>query len=149
MRAAHTGIPPNQKMSSTSKPSYSGVVVRHGASILLCKRQPNGPIGGYWSVPCGAVEKGEAPFVAAQRELEEETQIKINTSELQYVTAFKGHDGGRFNLYLHNASEFLSPVLDYEHTEWGYFRLDKVETLYINQSLMDALVFLRDKFLTL
>lgn len=106
-------------------------------------------MGGYWSIPCGAIEKGEAPFLAAQRELKEETQIDINSSILEYVTAFKAHDGGRFNLYLYNASEFLSPVLDYEHTEWGYFKLENIETLYINDELMNALVFLRDKVLKL
>ena len=136
-------------MNLTSKAGYSGTVVRYGNSILLCKRQPNGPIGGYWSVPCGAIEEGESPFVAAQRELKEETEIDVDAGDLQYVTAFKAHDEQRFNLYLYNAHEFLYPVLDSEHTEWGYFKLENIESIHINETLMEALVFLRDNFLKL
>jgi 8-oxo-dGTP pyrophosphatase MutT (NUDIX family) len=106
-------------------------------------------MGGYWSIPCGAIEKGENGFLAAKRELKEETEIDVDASLLQYVTAFKAHDGGRFNLYLYNSSQFLSPVLDYEHTEWGYFKLDALEHVYINEALLSALTFLRDDFLEL
>ena len=136
-------------MNLSSDPSYSGTVVRCNNSILLCKRQPHCVLGGYWSVPCGAVEKGEPSFLAAQRELKEETQIDIDPSLLEYITAFKAVDSGRFNLYLYNTPTLLSPVLDFEHTEWGYFKLENIETLYINDELMNALVFLRDKVLKL
>ena len=104
-------------------------------------------MGGYWSVPCGEVEKGESAFQAAQRELKEETEIDVDTARLEYVTAFKADDGGRFNLYLYRSDEFLPPHLDEEHTEWGYFLLDGIEDGKINRELKDALIFLRDKFL--
>lgn len=126
---------------------YSGVAILHGTSVMLCKRQPNGPFGGYWSVPCGAVEAGESSFGAAQRELKEETQIDIPEDSLQYATSFKAHDGGRFNLYTYNAPDLLFPVLDYEHTEWGYFALDAIEDLHISKLLREALVKIRDKAL--
>ena len=147
MRAARIGTSRRREMNSNSKRSYSGVLLLHGATVMLCKRREDSPVGGYWSVPCGEIEKGESAFRAAQRELEEETEIIIDEAMLEYITAFKAHDGGRFNLYLYRSSAFLSPVLDEEHTEWGYFRLDRIEDVYINKRLMDALLFLREKFL--
>ena len=125
--------------------TYSGVAVLHGNSVMLCKRQPHGPFGGYWSVPCGAVERGESAFRAAQRELKEETQIELSELSLRYATSFKAHDGGRFNLYTYESPSLLFPVLDEEHTEWGYFSLEAIEDLHISSALMQALVKIRDK----
>jgi 8-oxo-dGTP diphosphatase len=136
-------------MNSNSKQLFSGTVIRYENSLLLCKRQPNGPLGGYWSVPCGAVEEGETPVEAAQRELMEETEIILDPNLLNKVTTFPGHDGGTFYLYVYDAPDFLAPVIDYEHTEWGYFRFSVLEDLHINTHLQNALIFLRDDVLEL
>ena len=126
---------------------YSGVAILYGNSVMLCKRQLNCHFGGYWSVPCGAVEAGESSFGAAQRELKEETQIELSERSLRYATSFKAHDGGRFNLYTYESPDLLFPVLDGEHTEWGYFSLDAIEDLHISSALLQALVKIREKSL--
>ena len=73
------------------------------------------------------IEKGESPFAAAERELFEETGIKIKRP-LEYLWQFK-EKGNIFYIYTYKADSLLTVSDDakdrYEHTEWGYFRLEK------------------------
>lgn len=60
------------------------VVVRPGGEILLVERgRP--PLAGYWSVPGGKVELGEATAAAAVREVEEETGVAVEIERLLTV----------------------------------------------------------------
>ena len=104
----------------------AGVIIRFEETVLLGKRSLNGcKYEGYWSIPCGFVEKGESTFGAAERELLEETGIKIDRP-LEHACTFRMSDEEKFHIYLHVASEMLLPSLDaedyWEHSEWGYFR---------------------------
>ena len=56
-----------------------------GNSILLIKRK-NDPFKDCWALPGGFVDENEDLEVAAKRELQEETQIKIN--HLEQLKAF-------------------------------------------------------------
>ena len=143
MKGAPTGTNPRLLMNSNSN-KYSGVLIRLENSVLLCKRQPHGPLGGYWSVPAGMVEEGESPRQGAHRELKEETQIDVDIERLQHLTAFEAYDGGSFDLYLYETSDWLSPQLDYEHTAWGYFALTHIESLHIGPHLQEAIIKWRD-----
>lgn len=65
---------------SATKPHYQAlgscvVVFNKNANILLGKRQ-NAYKSGYYGLPGGRIEPGEAAEVAARRELEEETGLK-------------------------------------------------------------------------
>ena len=135
-------------MNSSSN-IYSGVLIQFENSVLLCKRQPDGPLGGYWSVPAGMVEEGESPREGAQRELQEETQIEVDAELLQFLSKFESHDGGLFQLYLYESPDMLAPVLDFEHTEWGYYGLRNIENVHICPRLLASLVFWRDFVLEL
>ena len=57
--------------------SAAGVIVRYGETVLLCKRSNICNFAGYWSIPAGAVEEGEAPFKAAERELLEDSRKHV------------------------------------------------------------------------
>ena len=57
----------------------------HPKQLLLIKRK-NEPFKDCWALPGGFVDENEDLEIAAKRELEEETQVKIN--ELQQVGAY-------------------------------------------------------------
>jgi len=102
----------------------------YGNSVLLGKRieryrgKPV-PFGGYWSIFGGSMEPGESPMICAARELEEETKIKIQTKDLRFVKRFL-NENSEFIFYFVVLPEMLSPILNYEHTEWGWFRIDSL-----------------------
>ena len=48
-----------------------------------------------WTFPGGGVEKGESLPACAQRELHEETGIKVSTSKVRYLATLKGPDIGK------------------------------------------------------
>ena len=41
---------------------YSGVIVKCGDEVLLCKRNAAGSLPGQWSIPGGNLEKDEHPM---------------------------------------------------------------------------------------
>lgn len=50
-------------------------VIRRGEAVLLCRISRAYPAAGYWTLPGGGIEFGEAPDVAAVREVGEETGL--------------------------------------------------------------------------
>ena len=50
---------------------YSGVIVKCGDEVLLCKRNATGSLPGQWSIPGGHLEKDEHPMDGVKREFEE------------------------------------------------------------------------------
>jgi len=104
-----------------------------GEMILLGKRVEvyNGepvPFGGYWSIFGGEVEKGEAPFAAAMRELMEETQIEAPYPPTFLTTFHDEEHEVEFTVYLLEIPAMVIPVLNNEHTKYGWFKLDSLST---------------------
>lgn len=98
-----------------------GVIVRSGNKILLCKRNNDNSLPGYWSIPAGNIESGETPLEAAYREFFEETNISIDNKTLTFVGVVQN-----LYIYLLDSNEKLHPDLNLaqdgdEHTECGYF----------------------------
>lgn len=60
------------------------VVVSKDRTILLIRRG-NPPYQGMWAFPGGFIETNEEMDVAAARELEEETGLKVNPSRMKLV----------------------------------------------------------------
>lgn len=117
---------------SDKNPAYSGVMIKCKNKVLLCKRRediPNTMLPLYWSVPAGYVESGEEIKQAAIRETFEETQIKLKKDKVKFLSAFPAHgDNGVFYDYVCEIDEEIEPILDEEHSDWGYFTKDEIPT---------------------
>jgi 8-oxo-dGTP diphosphatase len=64
----------------------AAVVVRKNEKILFIKRGIE-PGKGEWSLPAGFLELEESPSEAAVRELEEETGLKVDERDLEFLDA--------------------------------------------------------------
>lgn len=72
----------------------SGVLLTTGRQILLLLRSEDVTEGGTWGIPGGAVDRGEAPLQAAERELREETGLELSNHKILGSTVFKDEDDG-------------------------------------------------------
>ena len=111
----------------------AGVMVLHENSVLLAKRietyqgKPV-PFGGDWSIFTGAVDKEDLSIAhAAKRELQEEAQITVELEDLKYASTIRNPDC-TLTIYRYDAPQLLFPVLNYEHTEFGWFSISRLKT---------------------
>ena len=129
-------------------PAYSGVMIRVGKKVLLCKRRDD--IGdeylpGYWSVPAGYVEQDEEIKFAAVRETYEETRIELSLDDVKFLSAYPAHGGrGVFYDYVCDIPSELEPVIDEEHSDWGYFGIDEIPTPITDEMRHDVILALGD-----
>lgn len=125
---------------------YTGVLVKVGDEVLLCKRNSKGTLPGVWSIPAGKIDGEESPSAAAKREFFEETNNEINGSlELIGFVNRNNRDGSEYRglmyVFLYEPKDKVIPDLENakdgdEHTECGYFTIknlpfeDKNDQLY-------------------
>jgi len=127
-------------------PAYSGIMIRCANKVLLCKRRDD--IGdehlpGYWSVPAGYVEPYEDIKTGAIRETLEETKIELETDSVKFMSAYPAHGGvGVFYDYICRVPEELTPVIDEEHSTWGYFGIDEIPTPITDEMRNDVILAL-------
>jgi ADP-ribose pyrophosphatase YjhB (NUDIX family) len=112
---------------------YSGVIVKCGDEVLLCKRNAAGSLPGQWSIPGGNLEKDEHPMDGIEREFKEETNYTLD-NDLKLVGFVKRYnrDGsevkGLMYVFMMETDKKINPDLENakdgeEHTECGYFDL--------------------------
>jgi ADP-ribose pyrophosphatase YjhB (NUDIX family) len=117
---------------------YSGVLVKCGNKVLLCKRNAKGIYHGMWSLPGGHLEEGETTMECSCREFFEETDIDIDDRDLTFVGIVPrtSRDGekirGIMYVYQLDVDTELEPDFENamdgdEHSEWGYFTLTQVK----------------------
>ena len=115
---------------------YAGIIVRCDNKVLLCKRNSETTLPGFWSCPAGSVEEGEPTKDAAIREFIEETDLPV-LGDIEFAAVIKRYnrDGskvkGMFYTYLMDIEEEMFPDLENahdgdEHTECGYFSKDEL-----------------------
>lgn len=115
---------------------YTGVLVKVGDEVLMCKRNSKGSLPGVWSIPAGSIEDNETPLAGAKREFFEETDKKIE-GKLKLIGFVNRHsrDGSKYRglmyVFLYETDERIIPNLETakdgeEHTECGYFTLENV-----------------------
>lgn len=67
----------------------AGVVVRDGNRVLMAERGP--PREGWWTVPGGFLEHDEPAPEGAARELQEETSVSVDPSDLRLLATHHKH----------------------------------------------------------
>jgi ADP-ribose pyrophosphatase YjhB (NUDIX family) len=116
---------------------YSGVLIRCKDEVLLCQRSFNEDSRpGEWSIPCGHQEKNENKLICAVRELYEETKIRVNPNDLQYVGGIKTFDDfenhkGILSIFVLDSDKKMYPDLQNakdgkEHEDCGYFTINNL-----------------------
>lgn len=126
----------------------SGVILKHGDEVLLCKRSPKETLPNIWSIPGGGIENGETPGQAAIREFHEETNIEIGTDlDLVGIIDNFNDDGtkrGMMFVFLQNIKEKKDPDLakashGHEHTSCKYFKSEDIPNEKGNEQLYKIL----------
>lgn len=103
-------------------------IIEKDNKILLIKRSENDPIGpSTWEFVGGKIEFHETMEEALNREVYEETSIKIKIIKLLYVTSFFTSEDRKIVLitYLCKA-ENDNVILSSEHNEYGWFSYDEI-----------------------
>ena len=110
---------------------FSGILVKSGDKVLMCKRCSECSLPNKWTIPSGHVEKGETTVMAAHREFFEETNLKVG--DLKLIGMFKSNTGeGLVYVYFFESKNEIIPDLlnakdGREHSECGYFKLDEIK----------------------
>lgn len=113
-------------MEENDTPNSVLVIVQKGDKILVVERSKTDqwmPL--HWSYPGGHIQKGETPYYAAKRELEEETGLKaINI----IYRGIRSTASGKMYIYL--CDEFEGEVkLNFEHSGREWITYDEIEDL--------------------
>ncbi len=111
-----------------------GAVVFHQDRVLLVlRKQP--PAAGVWAIPGGSVELGESLQAAAEREVLEETGLRIKAGDVIYTfDVVERDEAGRVRFHyviVDLKGELLDPtqppVPADDVTDAGWFTLDEVK----------------------
>ncbi len=111
----------------------SAAVFDEQGRVLLTKRMDNGQ----WCLPGGGVDSGESVAEACEREIWEETGLRVRAKRLVGVYSHPDQlsvysDGNKVQIVaLHFEADVISGVLGLsdETSDYGYFTLPEIEDL--------------------
>lgn len=109
----------------------AGCIIFYKNLVLLARRieGPDIPFGGYWSIFAGSREPpSEPPMICAIRELEEETGIKLKTNQIKFAKTLRTQNNKLLDLYFYKTDTMLDVNLNFEHTEFGWFDVEKLDS---------------------
>ena len=131
----HHSVPPNDEQARWNcaacgyvmyeNPTPVVLVVVEAEGRMLLIRRALDPYKGCWAVPGGFVEKGESVTIAAVRELEEETGIRISEDDL--IPLFVSSVVSTNQIYITFRTHLKQPaemILGAEAIEGGWFSRD-------------------------
>lgn len=64
------------------------IVLNKNQNILVLQRSEKSGAGGKWSLPGGALEQAENPFLAIQREIGEETELTVKNVRPFHIESY-------------------------------------------------------------
>jgi 8-oxo-dGTP diphosphatase len=106
-----------------------GILLERRGKLLLVRRE-RAPYKGYWDIPGGFVEAGEAPPKAAAREAKEETGLRVKIDGI--VGAYPGRysdsggDDHTFNVYFAAHPVGGREMAGDDAAELRWFALDEI-----------------------
>jgi ADP-ribose pyrophosphatase YjhB (NUDIX family) len=121
-----------------------GGIVRDDAGRLLLVRRRNEPARGLWSVPGGRVEDGESDADATEREVLEETGLRVLVGALAGSVDRDAPDGAVYVI----RDYLCAPAPDADTTvvragddaaDVGWFTEDELDGLPCSPGLLEAL----------
>lgn len=118
------------------------IIVNSENKILLLQRSDKSSLGGKWSLPGGALEEGENPYEAIQREIDEETELKVTDIKPFHIKSSQNKDKD-FVVIVGYICKIVSEkiTLNWEHTDFKW--LTKEEALKMELT-NDAKTFLEE-----
>jgi 8-oxo-dGTP diphosphatase len=120
--------------------AVSAAIFRDGKVLLV--RRARSPAKGFYSLPGGRVEFGETLHAALQREVDEETGLKIEIVDLAgWREVVPGTGGGGHYLIMSFAARwrFGEPVLNDELDDFKWLAPDALGDLTITPGLQDVI----------
>lgn len=122
-----------------------GAVVIHKNRVLLVKRK-NNPGKGFWAIPGGKLKFGENLKTAVEREIYEETGVKIKALEPVHVFDMISNnktDGDQLHYVIidYNA-EYLSGIIKAadDAEEAGWISAEEAEQLNLHSETYELLI---------
>lgn len=102
------------------------IILNSENKILLLQRSDKCGAAGKWSLPGGALEKGEEPFESIQREIKEETQLNISDLKPYYVTSSFSEDHDFMVIIAYSCKAMTDNVnLNWEHDHYLWLSKEK------------------------
>lgn len=133
----------------------SAAIFDEQGRVLLTKRQDNGQ----WCLPSGGMEPGESVAEGCEREVFEETGLKVRVKRFVGVYSHPDQlviypDGNKVQIVaLHFETEITGGELGLsdETSDYGYFTLEEIESLDIifrhKERIMDTLLSQKEAFI--
>jgi len=124
-------------------PAVGAVVLRAGAVLLV--RRGRAPSAGLWAVPGGRVRLGERLQAAAEREVREETGVRVRAGRPVYAFDSIDHDATgaiRFHYVIVDLlAEYLSgePRARDDADDARWVRADELDRLEVSAHTLDCL----------
>lgn len=112
------------------KPNLAVVaaLIEKDGSVLLCQRNSDDHYGGLWEFPGGAIERGETPQKAIEREIKEELDIDVQALE-KVETFFDEDPGLKITVFLYRCSILGGTLSAKECQAFGFFTINQMKKL--------------------
>jgi 8-oxo-dGTP pyrophosphatase MutT (NUDIX family) len=127
------------------QPKFAAVscFVEWGDKFLMLKRHSDKPQGETWCLPSGKIGEDETREYAIMRELNEETGIKANASDLKYeLEMFVRYPDYDFVFHTYSVSVETEPSIylnDNEHSEYMWVTKEEVLNLAVIPGFIEQL----------
>ena len=117
-------------------------VIRKDDKFLTVYRSPNAKyFPEYWDFPGGGLEEGENPFTGIEREVMEETGLKVKARKVvgvyEYDLDNAGRNTHRFTVYEIEPLSTFEVRLSHEHLEYAWSTKEEILAKRIEPFLID------------